>query len=213
MPRAERRPPAVELTYRYPAVSFEIAALDFASPDKNRVRYKLEGFDQDWVDAGRYRRAVYTNLPAGSYRFLAQASNNDGIWNERGATVDVRVRPAPWLSLPALGFYLAVVFGVISVYLRGQRRRRLNEAKIRRMLERKVEERTIELLLRNQEREKLNSRLQGMSTEDILTKLKNRRYFYQYIEPEIAAVQRQLSALRTRTIGIDWSRSLSVLAK
>ncbi|WP_242482139.1 ligand-binding sensor domain-containing diguanylate cyclase [Thiocystis violacea] len=191
--------PSVELTYRDHAISFEMAALDFASPDKNQFRYRLEGFDSDWVNAGNYPRAAYTNLNAGRYRFVAQAANNDGVWSERSAVVDLRVKPAPWLSFWALGIYASLAAGVLTFYLLGQRRRRLAEAKTRRMLERMVEERTVELSLRNQTLEELNARLESLSAEDVLTKLKNRRYFYQYIEPEIAAVQRQLAALPAGT--------------
>jgi signal transduction histidine kinase/ActR/RegA family two-component response regulator len=68
-------------------------ALSFADPTRVRFKYRLKGFDRDWVDAGRRREAHYTNLPAGSYQFQVAAQNNDGVWNEQGATVRVRLAP------------------------------------------------------------------------------------------------------------------------
>jgi diguanylate cyclase (GGDEF)-like protein/PAS domain S-box-containing protein len=77
-------------------VHFSFAALDYAAPEQNRFRYRLEGFDDDWVDAGTSHEATYTNLDAGFYRFRVLASNRDGHWNEAGASVDLEVRPAWW---------------------------------------------------------------------------------------------------------------------
>src|SRR5262249_11785619 len=66
---------------------FEYTALSFLSPEKVTFRYKLEGFDRDWIDAGRRRVAYYTNIPPGDYRFSVMACNNDGVWNTKGASV------------------------------------------------------------------------------------------------------------------------------
>ncbi len=72
---------------------FHYAGLSFIAPQKVRFRYKLEGFDRDWTDAGSRRTAYYTNLPPGRYRFHVIACNNDGVWNERGAAFGFRLRP------------------------------------------------------------------------------------------------------------------------
>ncbi|MBI5835993.1 MAG: response regulator [Candidatus Eisenbacteria bacterium] len=69
------------------------AGLSFLSPEKVRFRYRLEGFDRTWVEAGNRRVAYYTNLPPGRYRFHVTACNNDGLWNERGADLDLQLRP------------------------------------------------------------------------------------------------------------------------
>ena len=70
-------------------VDFQYTALSFSSPAHVRFRYKLEGFDDGWIDAGTRRVAYYTNIPPGQYRFRVTASNEDGIWNETGAATDV----------------------------------------------------------------------------------------------------------------------------
>jgi len=68
-------------------------ALSLSAPEKVRFRYRLEGFDPDWVDAGTRRVATYTALPPRTYRFRVLAANDDGLWNEEGAAVAVSVRP------------------------------------------------------------------------------------------------------------------------
>jgi len=72
---------------------FEYAALSFLDPAKMRFRYRLDGLDRDWVDAGTERVAHYTRLPPGRHRFRVIACNNDGVWNEAGASLDVYIRP------------------------------------------------------------------------------------------------------------------------
>ena len=91
----EPRAPAdgAELQPGSRAVEFHFTALSFADPARVRFRYRLEGFDRDWVDAGARREAFYTNLPPGGYRFRVVASNDDGVWNEQGASVSFRLRP------------------------------------------------------------------------------------------------------------------------
>jgi ligand-binding sensor domain-containing protein/signal transduction histidine kinase len=75
-------------------VEIDYTALSFAEPRNVRFRYKLEGFDSEWRDAGPRREAFYTNLRPRAYRFRVLASNNDGLWNESGAGVDFVVLPA-----------------------------------------------------------------------------------------------------------------------
>ena len=75
---------------------FEIdyTALSFVTPEKNRFRVKLEGWDRDWRDVGDRRQAFCTNLAPRTYRFRVIASNNSGVWNETGASVDLSIAPA-----------------------------------------------------------------------------------------------------------------------
>ncbi len=69
------------------------AGLSFVAPQKVRYRYKLDGFDKDWVEAGTRREAFYTNVPPGKYRFLVLSSNNDGVWSSAPSGFDMTVRP------------------------------------------------------------------------------------------------------------------------
>ncbi len=89
-PKLVRVPPGRgELEFRYSALSFRM-------PERNRFRYRLEGFDSEWVDAGTRRVAFYNNLSPGKYRFQVLARNSDGVWNESGASAEVVLLPHLW---------------------------------------------------------------------------------------------------------------------
>jgi signal transduction histidine kinase len=71
----------------------DYVGLSFVNPAKVRYRYKLEGYDQEWVDAGTRRQAFYSNLRPRNYKFQVCACNNDGVWNETGDSVEFSIRP------------------------------------------------------------------------------------------------------------------------
>ena len=73
-------------------LEIDYAALSLQRPEDVRFRYKLDGFDNDWIDPGARRAAFYTNLPPGSYRFSVIAANADGVWNTTGASLNVRMK-------------------------------------------------------------------------------------------------------------------------
>jgi signal transduction histidine kinase/ligand-binding sensor domain-containing protein len=72
---------------------FDYAGLSFVAPQKVEYRYRLEGFDRDWVDAGTRRAAYYTNLPHGRYTFEVMARNNDGVWSNAAAMAALTIEP------------------------------------------------------------------------------------------------------------------------
>ena len=74
-------------------LELDYTALSFVEPRKVNFRYKLEGHDKDWIDAGTRRQAFYNDLPPATYRFRVIASNNDGVWNEVGAALDFTIAP------------------------------------------------------------------------------------------------------------------------
>ena len=82
------------LPARTRSLHIEYTALSFAAPEKVRFKTKLEGFDTSWVDAGARRDVTYTNLDPKKYHFRVTACNNDGVWNEAGATWEFSVLPA-----------------------------------------------------------------------------------------------------------------------
>ncbi len=83
----------VELSPGKSRLDFYYTALSFVAPEKVRFKYKLEGFDRDWVDGGTRRVAYYTNLRPGHYKFRVIASNNDGVWSPTGANFDLYLKP------------------------------------------------------------------------------------------------------------------------
>jgi signal transduction histidine kinase len=84
----------LSLSPRTRNVEIHFAALSLTAPDRVRYRYRLEGYDPVWRPVVRERTATYTNLPPRNYRFQVIASNNDGVWNETGATLDFAIVPA-----------------------------------------------------------------------------------------------------------------------
>jgi signal transduction histidine kinase/ligand-binding sensor domain-containing protein/DNA-binding response OmpR family regulator len=74
-------------------IEFHFTALSLLIPDRVKFKYQLEGYDAGWVDAGSRRAAYYTNLSPGQYRFHVIASNNDGVWNQEGASTRIFLKP------------------------------------------------------------------------------------------------------------------------
>ena len=96
-------------------VQFEFTALTLTDSLHVNFRYRLDGFDHDWVDAGSSRQASYTNLPPGNYRFQVMASNGDNVWSGPAATVAFGIRPAFYQTG---WFYLLCLVGITAaVYL------------------------------------------------------------------------------------------------
>jgi len=125
-----------ELEIRY-------TGLSLLAPETVRFRYRLEGFDRDWVSAGARRVAFYTNVPPGTYTFRVVASNHDGVWNEEGAALRLSVTPFFYET----GWFVAAIVGLVGIAgLAGLRwRDRHTRARAER-LEALVTERTDELL-------------------------------------------------------------------
>jgi ligand-binding sensor domain-containing protein/signal transduction histidine kinase len=127
---------------RLPALSrdleIDFTALSFVAPEKIRFRYKLEGYDSDWQDAGNRRQAFYTNLGPRTYRFRVMACNNSGVWNEVGTYLDITIAPAyyqtTWFRV-LLGVLFLIVLGAIyqlrlkqvARQVRGRMEERLDE--------------------------------------------------------------------------------------
>jgi len=101
-------------------IEFHYAGLSFLAPGRVRYRYKLEGFDQDWIEAEGRRVAYYTNLGPGAYHFHVLASNNDGIWNGTGATVNLTLQPHFYQRAYFFAFCIltATLLGVAGYRLR-----------------------------------------------------------------------------------------------
>ena len=88
----------LELSYDENDLRFDYVGLHYGDPSKNQYKYKLEGFDKDWVNAGTQRNAIYTNLDAGEYVFRVTACNRDGVWNEKGASLKIIIPPPFWAT-------------------------------------------------------------------------------------------------------------------
>lgn len=107
--------PPLTLSYLDRVITFEFAALNFISASKNQYRYRLEGFEQDWVQTTSERAfATYTNLDPGQYVFRVIGSNNDGVWNETGASIRLTIIPPWWRTPWFYGLCAAMVLGIFG---------------------------------------------------------------------------------------------------
>jgi signal transduction histidine kinase/CheY-like chemotaxis protein len=139
------------LSYQDNVFSFEFVALNYRAPEENRYKYKMAGFEDEWnaVDSTR-RFATYTNLDPGDYVLRVIASNNDGIWNEDGASIRITVTPPWWETM-----WFRISMGVVAIMLLvGGFRWRVGAVEARRReLEIQVQRRTEELETANKELE------------------------------------------------------------
>lgn len=106
----------LELNYDQNFFSFEFASLDFTSPEKNRYRYKMQGFNHDWINADKRNYASYTNLDPGKYTFLVEGSNNDGVWSEHPARLELIITPPFWKTAWFQFIILLAGIALITVF-------------------------------------------------------------------------------------------------
>ena len=103
-------------------IQIDYTALSFVAPQHMKFRYRLEGHDTDWQDVGTRREAFYSGLAPGNYRFRVIASNNDGLWNEEGATLDFSIAPAwyqtLWFRALCILVFIGIIWGLHGLRLR-----------------------------------------------------------------------------------------------
>ena len=133
----------ITLTHRQSVFSIDFVALNYRASKKNQYAYMLEGFDKEWTYTdSKHRTARYTNLNPGHYIFRVKASNNDGLWNDKGISLNIAILPAWWMTwwFKALLFlcFIGSGFGIYYWRLRVIMYRNIT-------LEKLVEERTFAL--------------------------------------------------------------------
>lgn len=146
----------------------DFSALNFRDSGKNQYAYKLEGFDDDWLNVGTQRSAKYTNLNAGTYVFRVKGTNNDGVWSEEGKDITIVQLPPPWKTWWAYTIYALIVLGAILWFIRKQQVKRRAVEEQNRILEAKVAERTAELAQKNHDIQAMLSNMpQGLFTVEV----------------------------------------------
>ena len=116
-----------EITFPYDQndLRFDFVGLHFSAPERNRYKYVLENFDDDWVNAGTQRNATYTNLSPGEYVFKVTSSNKDGVWNEAGTSINIIILPPWWKTWWAYVLYFVFLISIAAlssrIYLNRQR--------------------------------------------------------------------------------------------
>jgi PAS domain S-box-containing protein len=126
----------LRLPPRIQHLDIDYTALSLVAPEKDRFRFRLEGYDSNWRDVGNRRQAFYTNLPPHKYTFRVQACNNSGVWNETGAFLDFSIAPAyyqtNWFRAVCAAVFLALVWVAYRLRIRQFRRQ---EEKLRDVIE------------------------------------------------------------------------------
>ncbi len=142
---------AITLPYEDKVIAFQFSALNYVSPEKNQFAYKMEGFEDHWtvIDSSS-REAKYTNLDAGDYIFKVKASNNDGVWNEVGKSINITILSPWWETGWFRGALLFLVIGLLYV---GYRYRVSTIERQNLQLESQVATRTQELQVAKEEAE------------------------------------------------------------
>ena len=142
LPKSLQDTESITLDYRDDFIAFEFASLHYSAPEQIQYAYMLEGFDEDWVQAGNRHYAGYTNVPPGDYTFRVRATNSDGVWNMTGTALEIKITPPFWQTLwfRSLGIagVLSAIVATVEIRLRIVRAQK-------RQLEILVDERTQEL--------------------------------------------------------------------
>ncbi len=170
----------VEFDNNYPSFTIEFVALEYTKPEKNKYSYKMEGISDQWIDIGNRRFVPFSNLPPGEYTFRVKGSNNDGVWNEKGNSIKIIIKP-PWFkSTLAYIIYVIDLLLIVFFFVRWRVRRLVME---KNLLEGKVLDRTQQIqtqrdmLLKSQQdldtiNKELEKRVEDRTAEYLLAKEK-----------------------------------------
>jgi signal transduction histidine kinase len=181
-------------------VEFQYAGLSFMAPAKVQYRYRLQGFDREWIEAGDHRAAFYTNLQPGRYVFHVAARNNDGVWSESDATMSLRVRPFFWQTL---WFYALLVlllgglaYGIYAWRVRRVRARYQGVMEERSRIAREIHDTLAQGIVSISLQLEVVSRLLGISTEAARTQLNETRLL---VRQSLADARSSIWDLRSET--------------
>ena len=151
----------IMLGYGDNAITFEFSALEYTNPAGNLYRYRLKGIADNWTDLGTRNFLMVPGLPPGEYELAVQGTNNDGIWNEKGAHLFITVKPPWWGSPAAYLIYFLMTTTLLILIFKSRERKHERDLLI---LEEKVQERTLqieeqkaEILRKNSELNELNA--------------------------------------------------------
>ncbi|WP_313917137.1 two-component regulator propeller domain-containing protein [Tahibacter sp.] len=195
-------------------IELHFAGLSYLMPQKIRYRYRLDGFDADWVERGAQRFAQFTNLAPGDYRFRVTAANAGGDWNREEAIVDLHVAPHLWQRSSFWGAAaLAALAFLYFLYKARVRQLRHNERRLRELIDQRTHDlraQTERLTAADAEKSTLLVRLrehadafERQAREDSLTGLSNRRWFDEQLAAEFDDAVRAQRPLVLALVDID----------
>lgn len=153
----------IELDYDQNFLSFDFTSVDYLIPEKNLYAFKMEGLNDDWINLGNEHNATFTNLYPGTYTLKVKATNNDGVWNDKGVSIQIVIKPPFWLTK---AFYITVLIMLISAIIIFVKWREGKIRKEKSELEIKIRERTFDLVKERDKIINLNSEL-SIRTEEV----------------------------------------------
>jgi ligand-binding sensor domain-containing protein/signal transduction histidine kinase len=179
-------------------LEFQYTALSYVAPLRIQFRYRLEGYDQGWIEAENRRSAFYTNLKPGKYTFRVIACNADGVWDKTGDSFDIELLPhfyqTIWFYLGCAVLASATLMGIYAWRVGHLRKRQRELQKARELLEAKVEERTAEL-------EAQKTRLESEIEERQRMQLEVERIHRQLIDASRQAGQAEVASSVLHNVG------------
>jgi ligand-binding sensor domain-containing protein/signal transduction histidine kinase len=176
-------------------LEFRFSGLSYVAPNKVAFKYRLDGIDRTWIDAGTKRTAFYSQLPAGDYCFRVIASNNDGVWNPEGAALEFTVQPFFWETWWFSGSCALGIIAGVAVLVRYTTRRRM--------------QRRMEQLERQRELDQERTRIAQDIHDDIGTSLIRIAMFSQPERVELDQPQQTAATLsRIYTTAREMTRAL-----
>jgi hypothetical protein len=103
----------ISIDHEHSFFSIEFTAMEFMAPNKIQYAYKLDGFDQEWVQIGNRNFASYTNLDPGNYTFQVKAANPDGFWGNQVASISIIINPPFWQTWWFISLVIVLIGGLI----------------------------------------------------------------------------------------------------
>ncbi|MGZ3835046.1 MAG: sensor histidine kinase [Mucilaginibacter sp.] len=137
-----------ELAWNENKVTFNFVALHYVDPAENKYTYRLEGYDNHWIQAGSQRGVTYTNLLPGTYTFHVKAANSDGVWSKKEDSFTITILAPLWFRWWALALYLILFIAAIRGYIVFRSRKLMHD---KRVLEDTVQARTAEVMEQKEE--------------------------------------------------------------
>lgn len=174
-------------------IEINFTAVSLIKSEQIKFKYKLENHDKDWIDAGTRRTAHYSHLPPGNYRFYVKAANSDGVWNETGASLAVKMQP--FFYQTAGFYYLCIAVGILTLFVVWKisvNQLESRERKLARLVAQKTE------ALR-----KANEELRHLANSDGLTLVGNRRSFQEFLSNEWQRAVRSKTEISLILLDID----------
>ena len=204
---------AIQIPPAKDKIEFHYTALSLRIPNRVSFKYKLNGYDSSWVEAGNRRVAYYNNLAPGQYKFMVIAQNDDGLWNTEGAELDVVMMPQIYQRWWFIALCILALAGImyLTVELNTQRSRaRATE------LERLVAERTKRLQVEVTERKRAeqdairaSEAMKFQATHDQLTLFLNRGAILETLRRELDRSKRERASMTVLMADLDHFKDIN----